>query len=886
MVGTTLLHYRIVRALPSGGMGEVYAAEDTKLHRLVALKILPVAVANDPERLARFRREAQAIAALNHPHVVTIYSVEQAEGTHFLTMEFVDGKTLGEVIPPQGLPLHDLLKIGVPLVDAIAAAHAQGVVHRDIKPSNVMVNSAGRVKVLDFGLAKLRQDTIGGATQSVVTTDRLTAPHQVFGTPAYMSPEQAEGRDVDHRTDIFSLGIVLYEMGSGRRPFTGESPLSIISSIIKDTPPSILHLRPDLPADFDRVLRRCLGKEPSRRFQTALDLKTELEDLPLAALAATAAVAPPPPRRYQPQLVALGIAAAVTAALVFGWNTLTPSPDNQVSIGHPVFTQLTSAPAAELFPSLSPDGKWVVYAGEGAGNRDIYLQSTSGQTPINLTQSSAADDEQPAFSPDGEQIVFRSGRDGGGLFVMGRTGEAVRRVTRAGFNPAWSPDGTHIAYTTMRTELRPQNSEGLSELWIVSADGSNSRRLVDDDTLQPSWSPRGHRIAYGGRLGIERQGDLMTVAVTGGTSVPVTNDRFRDWNPLWSPDGRYLYFLSDRAGSMNIWRIAIDEASGRPQGDPEPITSPAPFAAHLSIAADGKRLAYSSVLETQNIYKLNIDPVAGEAIGQPEPVTTGTRFWSSPDPAPDGHAVVMYSQGNPEGDLYIVDTATRQLRQLTRDEAIDRVPRWSPDGQWIAAFSDRDRTLQVWKIRSDGSELTRMTQTQDAAYVAWAPDGSGMAITLALAGSNRGGSEPAGPGSAFIIDPRRSWESQTPQVVPWAPAPHQRFAPNSWSPNGELVIGENGLGTFVISTYSVRNRMFRTVTEFGQWPVWLPDSRRALFVSRGREFHIVDTVTKSTKQIFSVVRDTLGPPRLTRDGRAAYFSRRVTEADIWLINLQ
>jgi Tol biopolymer transport system component len=898
MIGSTLLHYRIVRALGSGGMGEVYAAEDTKLHRIVALKILPAATASDPERLARFQREAQAIAALNHPNVVTIYSVEEAAGTHFLTMELVEGKTLAELIPPHGFMLAEFLKITVPLTDAVSAAHAQGVVHRDLKPSNVMIGPGGRVKVLDFGLAKLRQETLGGVNLTALSTDRLTAPHHVFGTPAYMSPEQAEGRSVDHRTDVFSLGIMLYEMVTGRRPFAGDSPLSVLSSILKDTPAPVGQVRPDLPADLDRILRRCLAKDPARRYQTAIDLKTELEDLESAVTAARLADAPAStssiavPRRPRAgrywraaalTIVSLGVALVLTGR--FGWPNWTRT-ESGASIVHPVFTQLTSAPAAELFPSLSPDGRWIVYAGEGAGNRDIYLQSTSGQTPINLTEDSSADDEQPAFSPDGEHIAFRSGRDGGGLFVMGRTGEAVRRITRAGFNPAWSPDGTQIAYTAMRTELRPQNSEGWSELWVVSAQGGEARRLVDADTLLPSWSPHGLRIAYGGRLGIERQGDLLTVPVGGGESIPVTTDRFRDWNPVWAPDGTYLYFLSDRAGSMNIWRVAIDEASGRPRGEPEPITSPAPFAAHLTISADGRRLAYSSVLETQNIHKLTLNPVSGEVVGEPELVTTGTRFWSSPDPSPDGRSVVMYSQVNPEGDLYVVDVATRQMRQLTQDRATDRVPRWSPDGQWIAAFSDRDGTLQVWKIRPDGSDLAQVTETRDAAYVAWSPDAGRMAVTLASAGTSSGGSSANAPGSAIIMDPRRPWSGQTAEIVPRAPEPHPRFAPNSWSPDGRWLIGENGLGTFVISMYSVHDRTFQRLTDFGQWPVWLPDSRRVLFVSRGREFHILDTVTKNTKQIFSVVRDTLGPPRLTRDGRTAFFSRRVTEADIWLVNLQ
>jgi len=461
MIGTTLGHYRIVRAMGRGGMGEVYAAEDRRLHRLVALKILPPSTAADPERLARFRREAQAIAALNHPNVVTIYSVEEADGTPFLTMELVDGHTLATLTPSGGFALHELLKIAVPLVDAVSSAHAQGVVHRDLKPANVMIGAGGRVKVLDFGLAKLRQDALTAAGAMTMTGGGLTAAHDVFGTPAYMSPEQAEGRAVDHRTDVFSLGIVLYEMATGMRPFRGDTAMAVISSILKDPTPPLLQQRPDLPPDLDRILRRCLAKDPERRYQTAIDLRNELDDLQQQVSAPVGVATRALERsRFGRGGIAALLAIAVLGAAAYYLATLRDGAPRKGEESLPAtFAQLTSQPGAELFSSLSPDGRWIVYAGEGDGNRDIYLHSTSGQTPINLTADSPADDAQPAFSPDGELIAFRSSRDGGGIFVMGRTGEAVRRITRGGFNPAWSHDGKQIAYTAVRTELKPQNAE-------------------------------------------------------------------------------------------------------------------------------------------------------------------------------------------------------------------------------------------------------------------------------------------------------------------------------------------------------------------------------------------------------------------------------------------
>jgi Tol biopolymer transport system component len=329
---------------------------------------------------------------------------------------------------------------------------------------------------------------------------------------------------------------------------------------------------------------------------------------------------------------------------------------------------------------------------------------------------------------------------------------------------------------------------------------------------------------------------------------------------------------------MNIWRVAIDEASGRPRDEPEPIATPATFATHLSISADGRRLVYTAVQESQNIQKLRLNPATGTVVGEPEPVTTGSRFWANPDPSPDGQWVVFYSQTGvgQEGDLYVArSNGSGGLRQLTADTAIDRVPRWSPAGDWIAMFSDRSGELQVWRIRVDGSELQQVTQTASS-IVAWSPDGRRLAVT-------RGAR--AGQQTTSILNAQEPFEAGAVDL-PVVPHPTSQFAPNSWSLDGKWIAGVNGFRLLGISIYSWDTRTYARLTDFGEWPVWLPDNRRLLFVSRGREFHILDARTRVTSRIFSVVRDTLGPPRLTRDGREAYFSRRITEADVWLATLR
>ncbi len=875
-------------------MGQVYAAEDTKLQRRVALKLLPPDMAADPERLQRFQREARAVAALSHPNVVTIYAVEEADGVQFLTMELVEGKTLIDIIPKQGLPIDQFLALVIPLVDAVAAAHQQGIVHRDLKPANIMVASNGCLKVLDFGLAKLKRE-IAATETTLLSSPSLTAHHTIIGTAAYMSPEQAQGLSIDHRSDIFSLGVVLYEMACGTRPFGGDTTFSLISSIIKDTPPPLSAVNRRVPRELDRIVARALAKDPAQRYQSALDLRADLEALrherPSHRRIANVLGALSRLRPARTVALASLLLAGAAAALYVFLGRDRPDRRPQPAPLRATFRRLSAHPGVEQYPSLLPDGKWVVYAGQESGNRDIYLLSTSGQNPINLTTDSPADDDEPAASPDGERIAFRSSRDGGGIFVMGRTGEGVRRVTRTGFstafNPTWSPDCSEIAFTTEDVQLTPLSWEGKSELWVVNLGTGAQRKLAPDDAVQASWSPHGRRIAYVARQwkgstlpGTATAGrvmDIWTVPMDGGEATPVTRDPPSDWCPVWSPDGAYLYFVSDRGGSMNLWRVAVDEESGRRLGEPEAVTTPAPFLAHPSVSADGKRIAYASVVQTSNVQRLALDAATATFTGEPVWVTTGSRLWANPDPTPAGDQVVFYSRDQPEGDVYVVRSDGSGLRQLTGDAAIDRVPRWSPDATWVAFFSNRGGPLQVWKIRAaDGGDLQQVGAA--GGVPVWSPDGGRIATTEVSQYSALAG----------VFDARMSSPEQTLQALAPSAAELSPFVPNAWSPDGSTLAGQIGFtaGGKGIVTYSFATRTYERLTEFGEWPVWLADSRRLLFVSKGREFWAIETRTKQARKVYSTTWDVLGPPRLTRDGRVAYFSRRVTEADIFLLSLE
>ena len=879
--GNRLGKYDVVAPLGAGGMGEVYRAHDPRLARDVAIKILPHAFTSDPDRLTRFEREARVLAALNHPHIAGIYGIEETGPAPALVLELVEGPTLADRIKAGRLGVEESLTIARQIADALSAAHDKGIVHRDLKPANVKVMPSGVVKVLDFGLAKTdSDDPTPEPTHSALITLSGTRDGVILGTAAYMSPEQARGRPVDKRSDIWAFGCVVYEMLTGRKAFDRDTASDTMAAIF-EREPDWSRLPAATPTTVRRLLRRCLEKDVSRRLRDIGDACLEIDD----------AIGRFGSRRLRGGLVDFGrdrrmAAVAVITVLAIGlvaalfWQTWRARPPAR-EVLHPAFTQITSQSGLEWFPSLSPDGKWVVFGGDTGGNRDIFLQSTTGQTPINLTADSTDDDDQPAFSPDGERIAFRSSRDGGGLFVMGRTGEAVRRLTRRGFKPTWSPEGREIAFTTENADLDPQNTLGLSPLWVVDVTSGQERQLGDVDAVLPSWSPHGQRIAYTTRGAIagSTRLDIWTVDRSGGAPVAVTTDGASNGNPVWAPDGRHLYFVSGRGGPINLWRVALDEASGTATGAPEAVTTPSPFVAHLSISSDGTRIAYSSILRSRNIQKLAIDPATGTPAGEPVWITTGSRLWANPDPSPDGKWVVFYSSVQPEGDLYVARTDGTGLRQLTSGaDPIDRMPRWSPDGQWIAFHSIRGKDQYLWKIRPDGSERRQLSPLADAIYPAWSPKASRIAV---LMGAGIGHPE----NNVYIFDPSREWTDQTPQVIPPPPGSPHEFVVNAWSPDGLRLAGQAGLGAHGIVVYSLTSRTFDRLSDFGGYPVWLPDGRRVMFVAGGRGFYVVDTRSRKVDKVFSVQRDVIGPPQLTRGGREAYFTRRVTEGDIWLLTL-
>jgi eukaryotic-like serine/threonine-protein kinase len=874
LTGRRIGPYEVGPLLGAGGMGEVYRARDTRLGRDVAIKILPADLTADPERLARFEREARVLARLNHPHIATIHGIEEADGVRALVLELVDGGTLADAIARGALPLDRFFATATALADAVAAAHDQGVTHRDIKPANVMVRADGRIKVVDFGIARWRPDAAAAAD----TFASLTADGRVLGTAAYMSPEQAAGRPVDQRSDIFSVGAVLYEMATGVRAFPGETPLAQLAAVLTHEPEPPRRLRPELPPALDAIIRRALEKDPARRYPTALQLRDELEQLRAGSLrTGRRSFAGVLPGRRAGLVVLLAVTGLGAGALLLR-RSAPPAPAAAVTGA----VKLTWDEGVEASPTISPDGRLIAY--EHAG--DIHIHDLDGGAVINLTPDSPAFDGEPAFSPDGRRIAFTSRREGGevngGIWVVDVTGGPARRLTNAGFSPAWSPDGREILYTTefVRGTSRPTNRVRISALRSIDVQQGATRLVSRGDVAQPAWSPNGHRIAFWrGFVPGQFPGrfNVWTMRPDGSDLVPVTDDEFLVWNPVWSPDGRYVYFCSLRDGSAGVWRVAIDERSGRPLGEPQLVPLPASIVVHVALAATGGAVAWEASQDEANIYRIGFDPVAGEVSGTAVAVTSGTRFWEDIDIAPDGR--VLVGSVLPPIQLWVSDADGSALAPLITDGTHSRNGRWSPDGRTIAFSSMRSgESIETWVVGADGTDPVQVSHFgRDGAgfFPIWSPDGSRMAITT---GVNFGG-------EMFLVDPDRAWHDQTLEALRPPPGdPSLRYRPWSWSPDGRRIAAysERGAG---IAVYSLDASSWEIITDSGTKPRWLRDGRRLLYADAGSLF-IVDVAAKRSRRIHDMPGVTLQDPAFAPGDTAIYFILARLERDIWVANLR
>jgi len=865
--GTRFGPYEIVAPIGAGGMGEVYRGRDTRLDRTVAIKILPAAFAQDAKFRIRFEREAKVISSLNHPHICALYDV----GPDYLVMEHCEGETLAKRIEEGALSTKQVLEFGIQIADALDKAHRQGIIHRDLKPSNIMLTKAG-VKLLDFGLAKQHQES----TPEGSTIARVTEEGYILGTVQYMAPELFQGREADARSDIFALGLVLYEMVTGRPAFAGTSKASLIAAILEHEPEP---LKATTPPALDSLIRACLEKDPDERIQTAHDVKLQLRSVSEVAIYKPGLRA----TRLRRRLAYLAVLVAIAG--IIGYVGLRQF--RRVEKGPPraTFTRLTDQAGIEAAPAISPDGKSVLYVSFASGNADIYLQRIGGHNALNLTPNSPSNDRSPVFSPDGQQIAFRSERDGGGILVMGATGESVRRVSDFGFNPSWSPDGKELAVSTQPIWGDPFVIAPIGELWRIEIATGRKRCIYRgaatpssaEDAEQPTWSPHGNRIAFCRG----RRGDILTIPSDGSQAVYVTHDQFVDWNPVWSADGKYLYFSSDRGGSMNLWRIAVDEVSGKPLGEPEPLTTPALWSGPLSISGDGKRVAYCARDRRSNLLRVSFDPTREIVTGHVIEVTHGNLFVAFPSVSPDGEWIAFSSQFQQQ-DLYVVRRDGNELHKLTDDPFVDEGPRWTPDGTRIAFGSKRSDNyqmpFQIWAIKPDGSGLQQLTDI-GAGGVVWSPDGRRIAVKATKVCES----------GACFVDLTGPLPVKSVEPVPLFQKGFQvSFV--QWSPDAKWLVGiawrRDKVTDFRGVVYSPEKREYATLPEplVGLWATWMSDSRRLLEI-QDNKLYLFDRATWRVREIYSFGFD-VSAITITKDDRTIYFLRTSDEADIWLAELK
>ncbi len=847
IVGTRVGSYEVLSLLGAGGMGEVFLARDERLDRQIALKFLPAQFSAYPNLVERFTREARAASALNHPNIITIHDIGREAGRHFIAMEFVDGQTLREKLKDDSLELRDSLKIATQIAGALSAAHSAGIVHKDIKPENIAVRTDGLAKLLDFGLAASAGETDSGV---------------LMGTPGYLSPEQARGEHTDHRTDIFSLGVVLYEMLTGHKPSAEKQP--------------------NLPFELESIVNRALAANPAKRYQNTAELHRDLQRQlrRVEAMFESGVMKPVQLETAPTWKVKAAWAAALWVIGLGGWLIWRASDSGLKKLSSPWInakpTRLTGFPGNEFFPSIAPDGQSFVYSRALGQQFDIFLQRFGEPQARNLTENSDVSDWMAAFSPNGARIAFRSDRNGGGIFVMDADGGNLQQIASEGFNPSWSPSGEEIVYATVQANSPHSRSQTQSHLWVMTLATGEKRRLDigANDAVQPVWSPNAARIAFWGLRGTHR--DIWTVAAGGGQPVAVTNDDATDWNPVWSPDGSYLYFASDQQGSMQFWRVPINQTTGEVLGEREAVTGSASESWHPSLTRDGKRLVYVNYLVKEVFYRVAFDPQKEVILNDTlTPLTGGERRVTAPQLSPDGEWLAYYTFGSPQEDIFVMKKDGSQPRQLTNDRHRDRVPRWSRDGKRLAFYSDRSGNYEIWTINPDGSGLQQVTHwgEKSSYYPIWSPDGTRLAFYRA--GVN-----------TFLIEPNKAWDEQAPEPLPPVPG-GGHLSVWSWSPDGKMLAGHLVLpnGKYAgVMTYSLDSRQYESITTFGVDPVWLSDNRRMLFFSNFR-LYLVDSVKKEPRQLYSLdpLRITLAT--ISPDDRHIYLSVISPESDIQMLTL-
>ena len=880
-------------------MGEVYKARDTRLDRTVAIKVLPADGANDSDLRARFEREARAIAALDHPHICAVYDVGEHEGTHYLVMQHLDGETLADRLGrsrDRPLALQDALKIAIEIADALDKAHRAGLTHRDVKPANIFLVRSGAsaapdAKLLDFGLAKLRGPaapiSMSGMTR-LATPAPNTAHGTILGTVHYMAPEQLEGKEADARSDIWALGAVLYEMATGKRPFDGTSPASIIGSILKDQPGPVSALQPVAPPALDVVVRRCLEKDPADRWQTAHDLRFGLEDVRDASPFAHSDAPTRSRVRSAPALAAVALVAAGCGALAawFGARTLTRSPD-------PILEQVarvTHETGFSDWPTWSRDGTLFAFSSNRSGNFEIYVRRVEGGQEVNVS-AHAASDAQPAFSPDGTSIAFVSARSsknaivkistlvgldtrtyGGDIWVAPALGGQTRRLAEDGNFPAWHPEGRKIAYVTGQ-----ENHRAIVE---VSTEGGPPTMLLPTsasswEIVRVAYSPDRHWISFETN---DRQVFLMPAAGGRPTQLLIGASH------VWDPSGPRMYYVNQRAaGGTRIEAVALQERNGSLMVAHQMLVGVSIGALQqLAIAADGKRLLASSVDESVNLSRLPLAPGGADTAGPEEALSSGQARDRYPVVSPDGRRIAVASNRIGEEELWLVDVAGGRwelVQMPANSEGLITEACWAPDGQHLGVMRFlRNGTSAYWYIATDGSSAEQLLPPAPAASgnfaCAFSADGKRMVYPRLVGGFSQ----------LYVLD----WPSRQSRLLTQSPSDKYEAM---FSPDGAWVAftantgGSNNVwripaagGQEQSLTSGVERKRHAFYSADGRW-LYVQPNHRNIYRMPAAGGALQQVTHFEEKDLF------IEEPTISPDGRYLAYSRGHGGSSLWMLTI-
>ena len=805
-IGDTASHYRVLSKLGEGGMGVVYAAEDTRLNRRVALKFLP-------ERTGRFAREALAAASLSHPNICTIYDVGEHEGRPFLALELLEGETLKERIRRRPLAPGEVIELGLQILEGLGAAHAKGVVHRDIKPANIFVTASGQAKILDFGLAKVAsvgQPAGRPEATAAETAVLLTSPGSALGTAAYMSPEQALGEELDTRSDLFSFGLVLYEMATGRPAFPGTTAAAVFDGILHQTPPAPTRLNPDLPAELDRIIGKALEKNRTLRYQTALDMRSDLEKLLPASNSRRLRAAAPASarhRRYRLLWAAAGTLAALAAA--FELRPAAPAPSVLRTVQLTSDGQIKSFVPDALGQRLMTDGSRIYFT-EG-GPRHVTLQQVSVEggepapVPIPFGLSFAV---TGLSSRRPELLIAVPPLIGGSaaLWSLPVPGGQPRRLGNVMASDAvWSPDGESLLYTAGR------------DLYRAAADGSESHKLatLPHEPFWPSWSPDGSTIRFSTLDNHPLRRQLWEVRPDGSGLHPM----FRDWRAEageccgnWTPDGRWFVFEAFGGGQQSLWAIR-DKAPFWQKVNPQPtrLTVTQMSMRSPESSRDGKRIFFIGVMPRDEIVRWDalqrvfvpfLNGLSAE----------GLRF------SRDGQNLVYISF--PDATLWRARVDGSSRTQLTFPPMIAGLPRWSPDGKRIVFHGQMPgKAATIYILSADGgTPEPAFPDGREAMDPGWSPDGNSLVFGMT---SERGHVSSEDGIGILDLGTRK---------VSWLAGSKSLFSPR-WSPDGRYIAALSGDFSRLM-LYDTTSRSWSELADVtGSYPEWSQDGRAVYFVN-------------------------------------------------------